>query len=1148
MRGMTTALLIALILGAGASERGAEEVPDFALDVRPLLARRCFACHGNDEETREAGLRLDVRAEAVADRGGFPAIAPGDAEGSELFARIADDVDPMPPEHSGEMLEEHERELLRRWIDGGAPYAEHWAFVPPSRPEVPVIDGASQPIDAFVREALHARGLQASAPADELTLLRRLSLDLTGLPPTVSEARAFAASTDPDKLEATIERYLASPAASERWAAVWLDLARYADSAGHGSDPLRTIWRYRDWLIEAFDRNLPFDEFTVQQLAGDLLPDAGTDERLATAFHRNTMTNTEGGTDDEEFRVLAVKDRVNTTMQVWMGLTAGCAECHSHKYDPISHREYYELFALFNQTADNDRGDEAPLLDTPTAAQLAEFEELGVGLESARAALAARRAELAGDPLQAEMLLARGRASAAAFDRSAVAGVVADEGETVATLEGGAWLVESSRDKATRRLTVNPIDDAPGALRIDALAAEGLPGGGPGRSGGNFVLTSLRVRALPAPGDSAPLVQRVRVELPGKQRILSLAEVQLVGAEGSVLDAEISASQSSTAYGGDPGRAVDGETDGAYEAGSVTHTATEDDPWWEGRLAAPAKVAGVRLWTRTDGDLESRLHGLRVVLLDGAGSEVWRSAPAPAFGPSCDIGPALGEPLLLEVAGATHEQAGFEARGAVDARLTDRDGWAVAGGTGRDQSAVFLLPELGGPRGLEVTLEHAWGGRHVLGAFAAAVAPRRAEALTILSDATVAALAAAPDSRTPAQRRAVEDALGREDETAASLTARVDELEAARKAVGVVRTPVMEELPADRRRDTHVLVRGNFMQKAEQVHAAVPSAFGALPGDAPLDRLSFARWLVSPENPLTARVAVNRVWARLFGRGLVPTEGDFGSQGELPSHPALLDWLAAEFVSSGWDHRALLRTIVSSETYRQASVMDSRGRELDPDGTWLSRYPRQRLEAEMVRDTTLRAAGLLSAKRFGPSVFPPQPDGLWQAAFNGQRNWQESMGEDRYRRGLYVFLRRTIPYPMLATFDAPSRELCSIQRIPTNTPLQAFVTLNDPVFVEAAQALGRELSAMDEEEGVRATIRELLWRVTARPPMDAQVEELVDLQGFALEEFGSDEGAARAFAEEPLGALPEGAHVGRAAAWTLVASTALNMDAVLTKE
>lgn len=1148
MHGMTPALLLAFVLGAGASERGADDAPDFALDVRPLLARRCFACHGNDEETREAGLRLDLRDEAVADRGGFPAIVPGDAEASELFARISDDVDPMPPEHAGEMLEEHERELLRRWIDSGAPYAEHWSFTPPSRPEVPVVDGAHHPIDAFVREAQRARGLEPAAPADELTLLRRLSLDLTGLPPTASEARAFAASADPDKLGKAIERFLTSPAASERWAAVWLDLARYADSAGHGSDPLRTIWRYRDWLIEAFDRNLPFDEFTVQQLAGDLLPDAGTDERLATAFHRNTMTNTEGGTDDEEFRVLAVKDRVNTTMQVWMGLTAGCAECHSHKYDPISHREYYELFDLFNQTADNDRSDEAPLLDTPTAAQRAEFDGLAVELETARAALAARRAALGAEPAQAEALLARARASAAAFDRSLVAAVHADEGETVEALGGGSWRVESSRETAVRRVMVDPAAGAPGAVRIDALAAEGLPGGGPGRSGGNFVLTSLRVRALPAPGVRAPIAQRVRVELPGTQRILSLAEVELIDAEGEPLDVEVSASQSSTAYGGEAARAIDGETSGVYEAGSVTHTATEDDPWWEGRLAAPAAIAGVRLWTRTDGELESRIHGVRVVLLDGAGTEIWRSAPAPAFGPSCEIGPTLGEPLLLELAGATHEQGGFEAGKAVDARLTDRDGWAVAGGTGRDQSAVYLLPELEGPRGLEVTLEHHWGGHHVLGAFAVAVAPRGEDALTVLSSATVAALAAPPGSRAPAQQRAVEDALGREDQVASSLGARVDELAAARQAVGVVRTPVMEELPADRRRDTHVLVRGNFMQKAEQVHAAVPSAFGALPADLPADRLSFARWLVSPENPLTARVAVNRVWARLFGRGLVPTEGDFGSQGELPSHPELLDWLAAEFISSGWDQRALLRTIVSSETYRQASVMDARGRELDPDGTWLSRYPRQRLEAEMVRDTTLRAAGLLSSKRFGPSVFPPQPDGLWQAAFNGQRNWQESMGEDRYRRGLYVFLRRTIPYPMLATFDAPSRELCSIQRIPTNTPLQAFVTLNDPVFVEAAQALGRELSAMDEEEGARATIRELLWRVTARPPMEAQVEELVDLHGFAIEEFLSDEDAARAFAEEPLGALPEGADVGRTAAWTLVASTALNMDAVLTKE
>ena len=421
--------------------------------------------------------------------------------------------------------------------------------------------------------------------------------------------------------------------------------------------------------------------------------------------------------------------------------------------------------------------------------------------------------------------------------------------------------------------------------------------------------------------------------------------------------------------------------------------------------------------------------------------------------------------------------------------------------------------------------------------------------------------------------RAVEDALGREDQVAASLGARVDELAAGREAVGVVRTPVMEELPADRRRDTHVLVRGNFMQKAEQVHAAVPSAFGALPADAPVDRLSFARWLVSPENPLTARVAVNRVWARLFGRGLVPTEGDFGSQGELPSHPELLDWLAIEFISSGWDQRALLRTIVSSETYRQASVMDGRGRELDPDGTWLSRYPRQRLEAEMVRDTTLRAAGLLSSKRFGPSVFPPQPDGLWQAAFNGQRNWQESMGEDRYRRGVYVFMRRTIPYPMLATFDAPSREACTVCRTPTNTPLQAFVTLNDPAFLEPARVLGARYAhrATTDDRGslgpgrevaegpdglARALLEELLSQALQRPAGAEQVDVLTELLADARGAF-ADPGA-RGFVgaggawstglEAQEAEVLAGVDPVEVAAWTVAASTVLNMDSFLTKE
>ena len=657
------------------------------------------------------------------------------------------------------------------------------------------------------------------------------------------------------------------------------------------------------------------------------------------------------------------------------------------------------------------------------------------------------------------------------------------------------------------------------------------------------------MRAAPARGAGPLRARRVRVELAGDARILSLAEVELLDGDGAPIAFEGVARQSSTGFGGVAARAIDGDTSGAYEGGSVTHTATERDPWWEVELGADARIGGVRLWTRTDGDLASRLHGVRVALLDAAGETVWRSAPSPSFAASEVIGPALGEPLLLESVGATHEQPGFAARLAIDALLSDRDGWAVGGGEGADQVAVYRLPELEGPRGLEVVLEHRWGTEHVLGRFAVSVAADgEREPPLLLSAAAREGLARAPAERTEAQRRAIRAVLRGSDPRIRELEERIAEAEAQRRALGVARTPVLEELPPDRRRDTHVLVRGNFLQRGEPVRAAIPAAFGGLPDDAPKDRLALARWLMSDGNPLTARVTVNRIWARLFGRGLVATEGDFGSQAALPTHPELLDWLAVEFVESGWDQKALLRRIVSSETYRQSSVVRDVDRERDADGAWLARYPRQRLEAEMVRDTTLLAAGLLSRKRFGPSVFPPQPEGLWQAAFNGQRNWMESEGEDRYRRGLYVFLRRTIPYPMMDTFDAPSREVCAVQRIPTNTPLQAFVTLNDPVFVEAAQALGRDLYALDAELGGWDTVRELLWRVTARPPDEEQVATLTHLYGVARAEFMADEQAARAFAEEPLGPLPEGAHAGRMAAWTLVASTALNMDAVLTKE
>jgi hypothetical protein len=782
-------LIVVGTLFLSATPASAEEsgTVDFARQVRPILAKSCFPCHGADDAHRKANLRLDRREAATAKRKRGIAIVPGNAAESELMRRIAaTDADAaMPPAKSGNgPLSPAEVSLLKRWITQGASYAEHWAFVKPVRPPLPTIGDASwrhSGLDYFVLAGLQRAGLKPSVEADRYTLLRRASLDLRGLPPSPEEVDVFAKDESPGAYERAVDRMLADPAYGERWARVWLDLARCADSAGYGSDPLRTIWRYRDWVIDAFNRDLPYDQFTIEQIAGDLLPNPTPEQRMATAFHRNSMTNTEGGTDREEFRVAAVKDRVDTTFQVWMGLTMGCAKCHNHKFDPMSQLDYYRFYAFFNQSADADRPDETPVMDAATP---------------------------------------------------------------------------EARKKAAE---------------VDARLAE------------------LRRR-----------------------------------------------------------------------------------------LTAPERIA------------------VRVV----------RLTPIPVE--SLDV--------LWEI-----------------------------GTVAKTRPAIPTLP-------------------------------------------------------------------------------------------------VMVELTAKERRATHVMVKGNFLSPGEPVEAAVPTAFNPLPDGAPVNRLGVARWLVAPENPLTARVAVNRLWAQLFGAGLVETEEDFGTQGELPSNQELLDWLATEYVRLGWSNKAMLREIVTSATYRQSSKMTPELLAKDPRNRLLSRGPRMRLEAEMVRDQALTLSGLLSRKMHGPSVFPPQPPGLWQAAFNGQRTWATSTGDDSHRRGLYTFWRRTIPYPSMTTFDAPSREICTVRRIRSNTPLQAFVTLNDPVYVEAARALARRV-LRDGGSTPRERAEYALRLCLCRPASAEQVSTVLALLQSEQSHFSKDNKAAAQLVSEAA-APSEAADL---AAWTVVANVLLNLDAVLTK-
>ncbi len=952
----------------------AEAPVDFNRDIRKILSNNCFQCHGPDAETREAGLRLDNFAGATADG----AIVPGDAAASEVMRRIAseDPGDLMPPPDSGKVLTASERAALAAWIDDGAAYAQHWAFVPPSRQPLPPVKAFTWPrngIDNFILARLEAEGLAPSAEADRNTLIRRVTLDLTGLPPTPEAVAAFVADTAPGAYERLVERLLDSPRYGERWAQLWLDMARYADTKGYEADRDRPMWRYRDWVIDAFNRDLPFDEFTIEQIAGDLLPDARPDQILATAFHRNTMTNDEGGTDDEEFRNAAIVDRVNTTMQVWMGMTMACAQCHTHKYDPITQEEYYRFFAILNQTADSDRNDEAPLMAAPTAAQAQARRVLQARHDDATEQLHAAARSLASERATWEASVLESSAHLLAF---------------------GDWQV------------LGPVPgDNPKELFDTAFAFETAPELGKTWDGG--------YRYAPREG----LEDGKVYSLPG------------TSVEANLFFREI-------------------ESPAARE---VTLYFGSDD--------------GIKVWLNGD-----------VVLEHYVGRKV-------------------------------------EA----------------------DQERV-IVPLRAGTNTLVAKVVNMGAGH---GFYFRAGAYLPAELLAILKTA--------PADRSAADAQALDAYYAGHAPELAPLRERVAAIAAEIEAVdaSIPQIPIMRALPAEARRTTHIQLRGSFLDLGEEVEPGVPAVFHALPADAPPDRLALARWLVSRDNPLTARVLANRFWAQFFGVGLVETGEDFGIQGTPPSHPALLDWLAVVFMDQDWSMKALCRTIVTSATYRQSSRVTPALLEQDPYNRLLARGPRFRLEAEMVRDQALAVAGLLSEKMRGPSVMPYQPDGVWQVVYSGDQ-WKTSRGEDQYRRGLYTYWRRTAPYPSMVAFDAPSREVCEVRRIRTNTPLQALVTLNDPVYVEAAQALARRIVA-EGGASVAERVNFAFECVLARRPVAKEAFAVAGLFRSEQANFAADPGAAEQMATNPLGEAAEGADLVELAAWTVVANVLLNLDEAMTK-
>ena len=1130
----------------------ADEI-DFNRDVRPILSNKCLLCHGPDLDSLEADLRLDVRSSAVESL----AIVPGEPAESELISRIesTDDDMRMPPAEHGKKLDQREIDILSKWIEQGAKFATHWSYVKPTKPELPTAkppyaDWPKNAIDHFVLRRMLKNGLKPSKVADRYSLARRVFLDLTGLPPTIEEVDAFVEDQNPKAFENLVDDLLQRPTYGEHWARKWLDLARYADSAGYADDPPRTIWSYRDWVIRAINNNMPFDQFTEEQLAGDLLPDATQTQLIATAFHRNTLTNNEGGTQDEEFRNVAVVDRVNTTMAVWMGTTMACAQCHSHKYDPISQEEYFQFFAIFNNTQDADRRNESPLVEIFTTEQAHQKSELESQVAELKLQIETSTPELVlAQKAWEEEMIASPEWSPLVPER-----VVRINDEPATILDNGGILIGSPQEKDTYTIDISLGESndssASGiaAIRLESLPHETLDDNS-GFGGGNFVITGIKAEIIPVE-PTTPTAKFIRVTNNGKKQILSLAEVQVFSGNKNVA-VNGNATQESTAYSGSPELAIDGNTNGNFEMNSVTHTNTVDDPWWELELESTVPIQKIVIWNRTDNKLFRRLRGFTVELLDEDRQVVGRQEFNRAPNPSIEYSPGNNRNIGLGSAFADYHQPKFEPADVLTGKTGANDGWAIGGRTNEPHQLVLVPTEqlvVERPSILRIYIEqNSPHVNHLLGHFRLS---STADTVAIQRSRLPSKFLAILD--TPLGDRSVENSNQLSsyyrEKIAPDLKTQRDELDDLRKRLAAIKpattVPVLRELTENRRK-THLQHRGNYLDTGQLVEAGLPAAFHQISPESTLDRLALARWLTSADNPLTARVVSNRYWETVFGKGIVVTSEEFGSQGALPTHPELLDWLATELIRNGWNTKELVRLLVTSATYQQCSSATLESTALDPDNRWLSRAPRVRLSAEMVRDQALFASGLLSHKMYGPPVKPPQPNLGLTAAFGGSTDWKTSQGEDRYRRGLYTTWRRSNPYPSMATFDAPNREVCTVRRNSTNTPLQSLVTLNDPVYVEAAQSLAR--IALQHPSLAKEQVSLAFRRCLLRPPSTGELNALSSLLHDTRRELAGKPEDARQLATDPIGKLPDAINELDAAAMTVVCNVLLNLDEIFLK-
>jgi hypothetical protein len=949
---------LAWFTASAASSATAPAETDFNRDIRPLFARHCTACHGG---VKAAGNLSFVYRDKALSKGksGKPAIVPGHPESSELIRRVTstDPDDLMPQPEHGPALSSTEIETLRKWISQGAPWSEHWSFVPPQEPPEPRPKDpswAAVPADRFILARLESERLQPSPEASPAEWLRRVTLDLTGLPPLPRDYETYLEDRrdDPRRArERVVDRLLASPRFGERWAALWLDLARYSDTYGFEKDPHRDIWPWRDWVVRALNADMPFDEFTVRQLAGDLLEPVTADNLLATAFHRNTQNNTEGGTDDEEYRTAAVLDRVNTTWTVWQATTFGCAQCHAHPYDPIPHRDYYRFAAFFDNTEDCDQNDDFPRTLFPKDPT--------------------RRDEIV--QLQREAQELRHRIN---NDGLAAARAVTD------------WkpLVPTEAKASGGTLTISPEG------RI--------------RASGTLPVNVVHTLTTPA----VPGLTALRLELHAESQ--------------------------------DPKSAPE-----------------------RGQIFSKIKIA-----------------------LASPGS--------------------TNQPVQLQELIADHLAGPFD-----PFRVIDSGGgfgsYPVMSGS--RQAIVVLSKPLEAPSNatLVITLEHGIASNSgVQGCIL------RNFDLATSTDPRFTQFAGSPE---------------RLDQWKS-----LQSLRDRWKDVPGTRVPILEERPQPALRETRVFVRGNRTVRDERVQPGIPDVVVPPRTDKPLSRLDMARWLVGDQNPLAARVLANRLWAEMFGHGIVETLEDFGTSGARPTHPELLDYLALRLRGEWhWSLKRFLREIALSATYAQSARVSPTLAEIDPGNRLYARGPRVRLTAEMVRDQALALSGTLSSKSFGPPVYPPQPDGVWSSVYSGDR-WNTSQDADRFRRAIYTYQKRTSGYPVFLTFDAPTRDACTARRIASNTPLQALTVLNDPAFLEMAQSLANRMEATGDAplEQIRYACR----LVTLDPPPRSMVESLHKLYRLTLQDLQSDPGSA-----DKLAPTPE------RAALVLVANTLLNLDVSLTR-